>query len=295
MLGASATPRRIAAIAAAVFLLILLLFLSSASIRGIGALSSESITGHYPYVKPKLPPWNPPKPKQPDKHPQADGVIVKVELESEGSSWTDTLRPFWRTEVIKIHNGFANLHEGAGRVDRGRVADAYLRWIIENYKILPETIIFLPPGYKQRADHSRIQDAIRRLQVPFIQSSGFAILNCPSTETCNNLARPFRSPSHELRTLEVSMPKVWVRVFGNITMAEELATPPSTEFAVSRAQVQKRDVEEYLRAWTWLNRTIMDDDSAGFVLEYLWPIIFGRAPVFCPEFEKCECSLYDKC
>lgn len=180
-------------------------------------------------------------------------------------------------------------------MDRGRVANAYLTWIIENYNNLPETMVFLPPENQPSTSGSRIRSEIVKLRVPFVQSAGFAPLKCPSEEACEKLVRPFRDPPDELRTMEEPMENVWKQIFGDRKVREDLATPPSAELAVSKAQVRKRGVNEYLKAWTWLNRTVMDDDSAGLVMEYLWPFLFGGDAVYCMEFKKCECEVYERC
>lgn len=297
---------KIATIAAAttVFLIIISLFVSAPKSWRIGG-SSPSVPGHHPYTKPDPLPWNPPNPKDASGEQPIDRLILKVKLDGEDASWIDSLFPDWRKDVITIEKDFSKLYEYEKRVDKGRVADAYLRWIIENYKNLPETILFLPPGRARQARGTQsiiwkstgasLKKDIFALQTPFIQSSGFANLHCPSPATCADLILPFRSPPNEFRTLEVAMPRVWEGLFGNTTVPGQLATPPGAEFAVSKAQVQKRSVEEYVKFWTWLNKTVMDDDTAGLVFEHLWHVIFGRDPVFCPEEKQCKCELYGKC
>ncbi|KAJ4365202.1 hypothetical protein N0V83_008820 [Neocucurbitaria cava] len=291
---------RIAIVAASttILLVIIGLFISAPKSWRFGA-SPSSVAGHYPYLKPSPLPWNPPKPKDPSGDDPAARLIVKVKLEEEDPpSWIDSLFPTWRKEVVTIGLEFSQLHENGRRVDKGRIANAYLTWIIENYKNLPDTMVFLSPD-KQSQGESRAgsdrKNDISNLQIPFIQSSGFANLQCPSPSTCADSILPFRSPPNEFRTLEVNMTKAWVGIFGNITVPEQLSTPPCAEFAVSKAQVQKRGVEEYLKCWQWLNRTIMDDDSAGLVFAYLWHVIFGRDAVFCPQEKQCECEVYGKC
>ncbi|KAH7401635.1 hypothetical protein BKA66DRAFT_451099 [Pyrenochaeta sp. MPI-SDFR-AT-0127] len=297
---------RIATIAGAttVLLIIIALFVSAPKSWRIGG-SLPSVAGHHPYRKPDPLPWNPPSPKDASGEQPADRLILKVKLENEDASWIDSLFPAWRKDIITIWQGFSKLHEDEKRVDKGRVADAYLRWIIENYDNLPETVLFLPPEGNRpgkdlqsivwRRTNTDLKKDISALQMPFIQSSGFANLHCPSPSTCADLILPFRSPPNEFRTLEVAMPRVWEGLFGNTTVPGQLATPPGAEFAVSKAQVQKRSVEEYLKFWKWLNKTVMDDDTAGLVFEYLWHVIFGRDPVYCPEEKQCVCEVYGKC
>lgn len=281
---------RIATVAAATIILFILVALSTSAPRSwrFGG-SPPSIPGQHPYTKPSPLPWNPPSSKDPSSDAPPARLIVKVKLEDEDAAWIDSLFPTWRKELITIRKEFSKLHEGGNRVDKGRIANAYLIWIVENYNNLPGTIIFLPPRQESK------QSSISRLHVPFIQSSGFATLQCPTPATCADLVLPFRSPSNEFRTLDVSMAEAYKGIFGNVTVPDQLATPPGAEFAVSKTQVQKRSLEEYSRFWSWLNKTDMDDDTAGLVFEYLWHVIFGRDVVFCPEEKQCECQVYGKC
>ncbi|KAF1849884.1 uncharacterized protein K460DRAFT_360733 [Cucurbitaria berberidis CBS 394.84] len=285
------------------FVVIICLFISAPKSWRTGA-SPPSVTGHYPYVKPSPLPWNPPSSKEPSGEAQADRLIVKVMLEDEDALWIDSLFPTWRKELVTIDKRFSKLHKGGNRVDKGRIASHYLIWIIENYKNLPETVVFLPPDQHTQqtsqsviwtSSGSNLKTNISNLQIAFIQSSGFANLHCPTPSRCADLILPFRSPPNEFRTLEVAMPKVWQGIFGNTTVPEQLATAPGAEFAVSKTQVQKRSLDEYLKFWTWLHRTPMDDDTAGLVFEHLWHVIFGRDAVFCPEEKQCECEVYGKC
>ncbi|OAL48675.1 hypothetical protein IQ07DRAFT_588782 [Pyrenochaeta sp. DS3sAY3a] len=296
---------RIASIVAAatVLLIIIALLITGPGSWRIGA-SLPSVPGHRPYQKPDPLPWNPPSPKEQSGDPAAGRLVVKVALENEDASWIDSLFPTWRKDVITINHAFSNLHEGGRRVDKGRIANAYLAWIIENFNNLPEIAVFLPPAQPKKGvsatsfwkgSSSNLKNEISGLQVAFIESSGYANLRCPSQATCNDLILPFRDPVNEFRTLEVAMPRAWKGIFGNITVPVELATPPGAEFVVSKAQIQKRSVDEYLNFWTWLNKTKMDDDTAGLVFEHLWHVVFGRDPKFCPEEKTCECELYGKC
>lgn len=194
---------------------------------------------------------------------------------------------------------YANLHPDGHRPDKGRIADTYLRWLIENYNTLPETIVFLPPAESRQKNPLDALDTLSRLQTPFIQASGFANLECPtqiSAMTCNGKSLITATPSYEIRTMEANITTVWHAWFGEkIATPEVFATVLGAEFAVSKAQVRKRSVEDYVKYWTWLNNTIMDDDSAGLVFEFLWHVVFGKEAVFCPERQRCECDLYGQC
>jgi hypothetical protein len=261
---------------------------------------SEPVLGQKPYAGwPSPVPWDPPKPEVASGQNPAERLIIKVALEEEDTSAIDSLAPTWQNTVILVEPLYSHAHPKAHRSDKGRVANAYLTWIVENYHDLPETLLFIPPRDSLEETPLDIRGVASTLQIPFIQTSGFVNLRCPSQKsrtTCNDhVLEPF-APTNEFRTLETNITQTWAGLFGKGTKIPlQIATVLGAEFAVSRAQVQMRSVEEYLKYWAWLNRTIMDDDSAGLVMEYLWHVVFGMNAIFCPERVRCECELYGKC
>jgi hypothetical protein len=293
---------RLVSIAAATSILILIFFFytSAPASWTLRNPSPGPVQGHAPYTGwPDPVPWNPPKPKETSGGKSAERFIIKVKLEGEDTSWLPKLEPNWKHEIISIEPMYSNAHPKAHRPDKGRVANAYLAWIIENYNDLPETAVFLPPSDPFQEETLDLSAAIPAIQIPFIQSSGYANLHCPTSKsftTCNGKSLNPMKPSYELRTLEAKIPDVWRECFGQRAgVPERIASVLGSEFAVSREQVKKRSVEDYLKLWSWLNKTIMDDDSSGLVLEYIWHVVFGKDPVFCPEETRCGCDLYGKC
>ena len=266
------------------------------------------ITGGYPYTKPPTPQINTPipDPSSANNNPPPARLIVKVQLPGEDLTWLLKLLPDWRNQVITLDDAFARLHVGAQRVDRGRIAAAYLEWIITHYASLSETMVFVGPGLEQQKAASKsawawipgkeLVSSIQTLQVPYVVEKGYAPLRCPARVACEDLAvRPFREPKDEYRTMEVKMAKAWEGLFNNTEVPEMLAGPGGSEFAVSGAQVRRRSVEEYTRMWEWVATTKMDDESAGAVVERLWHVIFGRESVWCPAEEECRCDVFGMC
>ena len=259
--------------------------------------------GNYPYVKPATPQIWTPVPNKPVGTPPPNKVIVKVQLEGEDLNWLLKLLPEWRNQVITIDKAFAHLHDSAQRVDKGRIADAYLTWIITNYNNLAETIVFVPPGLqKQEVDkanwrlpHKELVNSIETLQIPHVQKFGYAPLHCPKKEECEDTILPFQSLSDKYRTLDVKMAEMWEQMFNNTHVPEQLASPSGSEFAVSRDQIRRRSVKEWTRYWNWLAKTEMDDDSAGAVVERLWHVIFGKEGVWCPKAKECNCEVFGRC
>ncbi len=51
------------------------------------------------------------------------------------------------------------------------------------------------------------------------------------------------------------------------------------QFAVSKEQVLRRPVEDYIRFRDWVVHTEKNDAKSGRVMEYLWHVIFGKDSV----------------
>lgn len=297
-------------VAATVFVVFILFILSTQffdvetkwRVLGLGHDGFMVGESGFPYQKPDPLPWHPPSPKYSDSTAPATAdlpkrVIVLAKLEQDEVPWAGDEVPGWQHQILTLDGESARLHFGAKRPDKGRVADAYLTYLIENYYNLPETMVFLngnPTNHDSEPNYNKVE-AVENLHINFIQNTGFANLRCESKAGCMANHLSTKHPSDELRTLEATMPNVWKEIFGNEDVPEKLASPCCSEFAVSRAQVQKRSVKEYLKYWEWLNKTIMDDDSSGRVFEYLWHVIFGKVPENCPELQICECNVFGRC
>ncbi|KAL5120538.1 hypothetical protein ACEQ8H_001557 [Pleosporales sp. CAS-2024a] len=295
---------RVAAIAAAGTLLVLLapLFVLLSPSRPVAFFRTSSrrkpILSQTLYTgKPEPSPWNPPSPKNASGEDPAERLLIKLKLDTEDASWTQRLEPPWQNNIITIDSMYSHAHPKAHRPDKGRVATTYLTWIIENYHALPETIAFVPPADSYAPRNVDLPTLLNHLRIPLVQQSGFANLHCPTQKsTCDaKVLRP-NQPPYQLRTLEAKIPDIWKELFGSHTpVPQQMATVLGAAFVVTRAQVQQRSADDYLKYWTWLNKTIMDDDSSGMLMEYLWPVIFGKDATFCPDPLVCECDLYGKC
>lgn len=271
--------------------------------------SSPGVLGHYPY-KPSQKSQESPSPKDQSANAEPiDRLIVKVRLEHEDDSWLDSFA--WREEYLTLSSDASNMYAGGKSVDKGRIAEAYLRWIIENYNNLPETIVFLRPSHpSQKNCHNKPIPStsssgstvppplatnidLSTLRIPSIQRTGFANLHCPSTAKC---ADAFHAPSHHFRTLDSSMRAAWDGIFGSTApFPDKLAAPLVSEFAVSAGQVRRRSADDYLRIWDWLSTTRMDDETAGRVVEAVWHVVFGMGAEFCVDERECKCHVYGRC
>lgn len=187
--------------------------------------------------------------------------------------------------------------------NKGREAMAYLTYLIDRYSHLPSTIAFIhshrdgyPQAWHTDADDYSIVNVLRNLQIQYVQEQGYVNLRCIHDPGCPAEIQPFREPYEEHRSAEHEFSEVWKYMFG-----KESLVPPRvgvaccSQFAVSRDQVLKRSVNEYKRYREWILQTGLGDDVSGRIMEYLWHIIFGREPVFCPDVRECYCRTFGRC
>jgi hypothetical protein len=224
-----------------------------------------------------------------------DRIVVMAKVSTEDTRWVHTDLPDWQSAIYDIdtetpHNTSTldPLTNSTLRTlrNKGREANAYLAYLVQNYNNLPSTIAFIHPhkdGYPvawhtDNNEHSNVV-SLRTLNIDFVQRNGYANLRCIEDPGCPHEVMPFRDPPEHHRTTEAVMPGVWQDLFNNTDVPHILATPCCAQFAVSSKQVQKRPLEEYKKYYMWLMETPMDDATSGRAFEYLWHILFGQDPV----------------
>lgn len=179
-------------------------------------------------------------------------------------------------------------------MNKGHESMAYLSYIIDQYDSLPATLVFI---HSQRAGflttwhtdtplHDNVE-ALRTLQLPFVQANGYVNLRCNWNPGCEE----------RHRFNEHITPKIWQDVFVGTstfrTSASNYSSPQSlqksapaqvgaaccAQFAVSRDQVRHRPLSDYRHFRQWIIDTEMNDARSGRVMEFLWHFIFGMDAV----------------
>lgn len=138
-------------------------------------------------------------------------------------------------------------------------------------------------------------ETLRTLRIAYVQAQGFVNLRCNPDPGCPAEIVLDRQPPDAEHITEKYMPDAWRVLFPNVTAPAVLATACCAQIAVSREQVLKRPLSDYRRYRQWILDTELSDEFAGRVMEYLWHVIFGRDPVFCPDLEMCYCNVYGRC
>lgn len=171
--------------------------------------------------------------------------------------------------------------------NKGREANVYLMYLVENYEKLPSTIAFVhahedgyPRAWHTDADGYSNVKSLSSLRAGFVQSNSYVNLRYIAVPGCPGDIQPFREKDdNEDRRTEHAIAHAWQLIFGNDNVPHIIGTPCRAQFAVSRDQVRKRPLEFYAGALDWLHDTPLDDDTSGRVFEHIWHIIFGQDPV----------------
>lgn len=175
---------------------------------------------------------------------------------------------------------------------------AYLTYVIENYESsLPSIIAFLHSHRKGFFEAWHVDTplhdnavAMQALQLDFVAQNGYVNLRCNTNPGCT---KGYKSNKHPHVNGEV-----WQEIFegtstwptkeiGEPTSSQEdrhkfeyaymgVASACCAQFAVSREQVHKRPLQDYVKIRQWVMDTEKDDAHSGRVMEYLWHIIFGK-------------------
>lgn len=178
----------------------------------------------------------------------------------------------WQNAIYSVDNDTWPLHTSR---NKGREANVYLTYIIENYEKLPLTIAFVHPhedgnprAWHTDADGNSNVKSLSSLQTSFVQSNGYANLRCIANPGCPDGVRPFHDyHDEEDRRAEHAIADVWKEIFGNNDVPEVIGHTCCAQFAVSRDQVRKRPLEFYIGALKWLHETPLDDATSGRIFE----------------------------
>ena len=152
--------------------------------------------------------------------------------------------------------------------------------------------------YAWHNDAPRFDNAfsLKHLNLDHVLKNGYVNLRCRLLPGCPSRIQPFRDPPGNPSTpesiVEQHMPAAWEYMFPGVPVPHEIGVACCAQFAVSRAQIRARPLEDYERVFTWLMQTNIEDMYSGrispfprifviFILtvlvEYLWHILFGRA------------------
>ncbi|KAJ5318377.1 hypothetical protein N7476_004797 [Penicillium atrosanguineum] len=219
-----------------------------------------------------------------------DRVIVLGKLSSEDTSWLQDISPGWRHAIYVVDDPNPDHRV---QVNKGKESNVYLQYILDYYHQLPDYVIFL---HAHRSSwHVEFQEkgnphALERLQLEYLKAAGYVNLRCEWGPGCPDEVYPFRQLSE--RATEVAFAGAWMGIFNNSDVPQVIGTPCCAQFAVTKERILARPLTDYQHYHQWLMKTSLDDDTSGRVFEYLWHIIFGEDPVYCPSIQHCYRNVY---
>ena len=188
----------------------------------------------------------------------------------------------WQNAIYAVDNHNATLHTD---INNGREALVYLTRIVENYKDLPDTIVFLHSvrnGYSEAwhndAPNYDNVSSVHDLRIDTVQKNGYVNLRCIGNPGCPAEIQPFRDPPEDHRALEHAFADAWRYMFQNDDVPKVVGVACCGQFAISKTQVHSRPQSDYERFLKWLRETPLKDEVSGRVLEYMWHIIYGQQP-----------------
>ncbi|KAL3476471.1 hypothetical protein BJX99DRAFT_246825 [Aspergillus californicus] len=227
--------------------------------------------------------------------PIKDRVIVVSKLKRDDMDWIYDELTEYHYSVLDLE---CTAYDPKLTSGPGREGNIYIRYLINHYHTLPSTIVFVHShhDYRSSAWHAEVANSdirnVRNLQDSYVEWSGYTSLRCDSSPGCPDEIRPYREPRDSTRQAEVAFPDVWRDFFNNTEVPDIIAAPCCSQFAVSRDQVHRRPKSDYVWYHRWLMETDLPDDVSRKVMEYMWHVIFGQGPIYCPAIEQCFYDLY---
>lgn len=101
---------------------------------------------------------------------------------------------------------------------------------------------------------------MNKLKLDYIRKNGYANLRCRWAPGCPDEIQPFRDHGDmQIETMldkkylcESQIRRVWPEIFPGIETPKLIAAPCCAQFAVTRDQVHKRPIEDYMHFHKWL-------------------------------------------
>lgn len=186
----------------------------------------------------------------------------------------------------------------------GREAMAYLTYLIDHYHILPNISVFLHPHRQgwPKAWHTDAKGydnviSVQSLRLEYVHQHGYANMRCIGNPGCPVEVRPSLNGTEEAESVSKAFHQAYKFMFQveDADVPEAVGTPCCSQFAVSREQIRKRPLQDYQRYRQWILDAGLTSDITGRVFEYLWHVIFGKGPVWCPQLEQCWCQQFGRC
>ncbi|KAF3938027.1 hypothetical protein ABW19_dt0200043 [Dactylella cylindrospora] len=228
--------------------------------------------------------------------------IIVAALKRDDVSWIDKYLPEWTPKVYIVD---AELYGDKTSLtvpqNKGREANVYLTYIIDNYYNLPDFMVFVHSLRYQWHNEDPMYDGvpvIKNLQLEYVNKAGYVPLRCTWTLGCPSELKPtnpYATRIDDRSHTEEAYAKGFEQLFPNMTVPEVVGAACGGQFAVTRKQVYERPLKDYEHYRQWLMDTELTDNISGRILEYSWHIMFGKPYVNCPPAKECFCNVFGLC
>ncbi|KAI5235773.1 hypothetical protein E4T43_09059 [Aureobasidium subglaciale] len=234
------------------------------------------------------------------RRPGLSVTVVMASQVNEDTSWLQRLFPFWKHEIYITDPPGTN----SSLISvKGLESMVYLTYIIDNYEVLPDVVIFTHGGrYRWHHDDPLYDNArvLSRLQIPYVQKQGYVNLRCVWTVGCPAEIHINRKGGDKDLANGGPLPgAIYAAAFHDLFPGRDLPSRVGTSccanFAAAKSAIVARPRQDYERYRRWLVDTDLDSSAGAKVLEYSWHIIFGKEAAFCPLARQCYCKVFGMC
>ena len=197
-------------------------------------------------------------------------------------------------------------HSGDGLLpaNKGHEAMVYLTYIIDNYPVFPDVVVFIHPH--ETAWHNTILNdmstatTLERLNLGFVARQGYFNLRCHLDPGCPRWLRVDRwrwrwDLKRKPEEGVLSSGLFWEVHGGGEEVPRWMSQPCCAQFAVSGERIRGRSKGFHERYRKWLMQTELADELSGRVMEYSWQYLFTVLWEWCPSQHGCYCGGYGVC
>jgi len=137
---------------------------------------------------------------------------------------------------------------------------------------------------------------IRNLNLAYVDEVGYTSLRCAWKPGCPVFVHPDINAEDTDTTMLSLYASIFSEWFPDIPAPSDVGSPCCAQFALSKAQVLKRPISDYERYRQWLFTVDASSQRTGFVMEYMWHVIFGKPVLNCGISAKdCYCRKFGMC
>ena len=178
------------------------------------------------------------------------------------------------------------------RVNRGREASSFLKFIVENYDGLPHFVAFVhghETAWHQLLPFSLLE-GIRRAKKHQYQ---YINLNAAISSKTGHTTIPMGHRG--LIALQTHWDSLFRDIFNGMDFPTHLRFMCCAQFIVSRQAIRRHPRAVYQRLYDWVMDPANGDDwDLGAAMEFIWHMLFGESPDMCSD-EGSDCMVELEC